>query len=1206
MKKIQSLKAYPVRGKTNKIWLIMKAIFIFLFIGMVQVSGSVYSQQTRLTLKLEDVSVADLIKEIKQISEFDFVYDYDVISSLQNVSVNVNDASVEEILDKCLQNSNLDYKIQDKVILIVPGKNEPEILIPQQPKTITISGKVTDERGEPLPFVNIYIKGDNTQGVVTDQEGNYSITVEEREGLTLVASFIGFVTKEFAVEGRTVINLMLKADIADLGEVVVTGYQSISSERAAGSFKNVNVDKLLEQKTSDNVLNIIEGEVTGLLFEEPGSEGGTPEIVLRGVNNFDSTDPNSLMPLVVIDGFPINGVSDRGSSWGDDFYQIMQNLNPTDIENVSVLKDAAAASIWGAQAANGVIVITTKKGSKSEKPKFTFSSSLSFKAIPDYKDTYSADMETLFELEEWYANNRMRPVSDYNTRANSEGAEIYYAFSKITDPTDEDRANRDAAINELRKNDFIQEYTDLFLRRATQQQYAFSVNQGSDKYNYFASLKYNDQQGTYKRDGSQDYSALINLSTNIAKGIKFSTKLSYAKKDVQSNSPMPYSRFSPYARILGDDGEYLDMIWGTHQSYKDKWESEGNPYSWHYNVKEEHELSDDTREVRNSVFQAKLDLDLIKGLKAELSYNYQHGSNKNEEYQDEKAYDVRRDINRTAIYVATADSDRPWIKTTVPTGETFLPQGGILNGNRYESWSNDYRAMLNYSAFLDAAKEHYVTAIAGIDYREENKENRTFEELFGYDPQSLDYTPVDKFSSYTNWQGSTRSVYTTEAKIVKDRNRYLSNYINASYSLKDKYTLTGSWRLDDSNLFGSSSKYRNVPLWSIGAKWRLARENFINLPILNRLDVRVSYGTGGRIDRDASPFLTIKPGNDKDVPSNSDRSVKDFKNKELRWETTTTINAGIDFALLNNRLSGTIEYYSRYSKDVLGNAPVNHSYGIQYLTRNYGEISNKGFELTLNGNVYKNNDLRWDMSLLMSHNKNMVERYDREATMNTYTAPNFKEGYADSEFYAVRWAGLSETGTAQVYDKDGNIKGINDDLVTYEDLVFMGQATPKYFGSYRNSVSYKGLTLDLLLTYKFGHKFVRNTFGSDALNYGTLKRIHEDAAKRWKKPGDEEHTDVPALSTSYSSEGRFYEGNGDHLVEDASHIRIQSLGLNYRFNDKLFQNNFIEGLSMGVNARNLGLLWKATDKDIDPEYGNYQGTLRNNRATYSFNLKVNF
>ncbi len=1204
----------------SKMWLIMKLTVVMLIIFCLQATGASYSQSQKISMQLEETALVDLFEKLEVETEYRFIYYSPDIKDKLSVSGVFKDASIKDVLDKCLENTGLSYGIDGNHIIIKPAPPKP--VIPQKPKTITITGKVTDENGEPLPYVNIYIKGD-TQGVITDPKGNYSISVEQKEDMVLVASFIGFVTKEFEVAGRTTINLMLSADIADLDEVVVTGYQTISTERATGSFENVKVESVLEQRTATNVMSVLEGEVNGLLFDQTAN-GSAPEISLRGITSFEDGE-NQNMPLLVIDGFPVNnGVSATEAASGvDNIYNIMGNMNPNDIESISVLKDAAAASIWGARAANGVIVITTKRGKKSDKPNFTFTSALSIAEAPDYSDAYYASGSEMLELDKWLFDNSTSAVSapvlddESGRRLYSKGKDLYYNYANGL--ISEGEFN--TIENNLKQNDIVKEYSDLFLRNYTQQQYTLSVSQGSDVFNYYASLNYTDEKSFNKGTGNQSYQTLINLSAEIVKGVKLSTKINYSVRDIENNGADALSNLAPYERILDINGDYVPMnASGPRAFAKDDVVARMGdiPYDWDYNVKRDFDNYDNTTEVRNSDIQVKLDVDILKGLKAELSYNHRYGSREVSDYQNEEIF-----LNRDRYFqYAKFDSDGNF------TGETGYPTGGTLEGSYQSTSSSDYRALLNYSGYLDNSNEHFITAIAGIDYKEDKMNLRDLEKLYGYDPNVLTNSPMDLFQEdYHTWYGEdTRFEGDVSAAVKKDENRYLSNYFNLGYTFKERYNLTGSWRLDDSNLFGSSDKYRNVPLWSVGAKWRMAEENFLNIPFLNRLDLRLSYGTGGRINRSTSPFLTFKRLSNPDFLTNVNYArIQDRRNPELRWETTTTLNAGFDFAMLNNRLSGSFEYYNRYTKDLMGTNPINPTYGVPSLQMNYGEISNKGFDVNLNYRLIQAKDLSWNIGLLMSHNVNKVEEYNGQDYTTRYlsgSTDNVVQGYAIDEVYSYRWAGLSPVdGSPQLYVLDRNpddaavddddqydIIGINDTDVeiTKEDLMYIGHLTPKYYGSLSNSFRYKGLTLDLLLTYKLGHKFRTTSIypNSQISNY-TSSFIHEDAMDRWEKPGDENTTNVPAFTTSSNQNADNFYANSDIMYEDASHIRIQSIGLSYQLDKKILDKTFIKGVTVGANARNLGLLWKATDKDIDPEINNAPGTYRN-RATYSLSLKLNF
>ncbi|WP_421918807.1 SusC/RagA family TonB-linked outer membrane protein [Marinifilum sp.] len=1196
----------------------MKLVLFLTLALSISASAGVYSQNQKVSFAFKDATILEVLNEIKSQTGLSFIYNEDKIQELDHVNVDAFDKTVEEVLYEILDNSNLESRFDENVIMLV--EKSPDLIIEMEQQEIkTIKGKVTDANGRPLPGVSIVIKG-STIGVATDIDGNYSLEFEN-DNVVLVYSFVGMLPQEIKYTGQVMQNVSLLADTETMDEVVVTGYQAISAERATGSFQNVKVEKVLEQRTTTNVVNVLEGEVNGLLFDQT-ADGSTPTISLRGISSFDVGN-NANMPLLVIDGFPVNnGVSSVETSVNeDDIYNIMANMNPNDIESISVLKDAAAASIWGAQAANGVIVITTKKGKKSDKPNFNFSSAFSIREKPNYSDAYMATGSDMLELDKWALDNGLlNPASrtdDTGRDLYSKGKDLYYNYANglITEGV------FNSLETGLKQNDFVKEYSDLFLRNYTQQQYTFSVSQGSDKFQYYASLNYTDEKSFNKGAGSQSYQTLVNLSAEIIKGVKLSTKINYSVRDIENNAAAPLANFTPYERILDNNGDYVDMYSGGPRASvrEEVLAMMGDvPYDWEYNIKRDFDNSDNSSQVRNSDIQVKLDVDILKGLKAELSYNHRHGMREISNYRNEEMYANRDRYFQNAKF----DNAENF------TGKTVYPAGGTLDGSYHSTTSSDYRGLLNYSGYLDNGKEHFVTAIAGIDYKEDKMNHRTLETLWGYDPYSLSSTPLDRYQDqYYNWFNSSRTLSggTGMASTDKDKNRYLSNYFNLGYTFKGRYNLTGSWRLDDSNLFGSSSQYRNVPLWSTGVKWRMAEESFINLPFLNRLDVRVSYGTGGRIDRGSSPFLTFYKQTSPDVYTNLTYSrTKDRRNPELRWETTSTVNAGFDFAMLNNRLSGSFEYYSKYTKDVMGRNQINHTFGAESMLMNYGEISNKGFDISLNYKAIQGKDLSWNIGFLMNHNVNKVEEFSGYEILSDYlSASNYSivEGYAIDELYTYRWAGLSPVdGSPQIYVLDRNpddadvdeddqydIVGVNDDVeITKDDLKYMGHTTPKFFGSLSNSASYKGFTLDVLLTYKFGYKFRASSIRPDEefANLTSLPR-HEDIAKRWRKPGDEQFTNVPALTTGYNLKVSNFYSLSDVLYDDASHIRIQSIGLSYQLDKKILNNTFIKGVTVGANARNLGLLWKATDKDIDPEINNFQGTYRN-RATYSFNLKLNF
>ena len=394
----------------------------------------------------------------------------------------------------------------------------------------------------------------------------------------------------------------------------------------------------------------------------------------------------------------------------------------------------------------------------------------------------------------------------------------------------------------------------------------------------------------------------------------------------------------------------------------------------------------------------------------------------------------------------------------------------------------------------------------------------------------------------------------------------------------------------------------------------MAQEEFMSgISFIDRLDLRVSYGTGGSINRNSSPFLTINIGNDY-YTGNPYASINTIENQELRWEKTETLNYGFDFSVFKNKLSGSIEGYSKYSSDVLTREPLNSTHGVSAYYRNYGEISNKGFNINLNSNL-SFGQFSWLPAFNISHNVNTVEKYDNERTLNNLYGTNFVEGESLTKVYTYRWAGLSEEGAPQVYDVERNevgdiidnyvVVGPDVDIEDVDALEYSGQLAPKYFGSFKNTFTFKGFTVNVLITYKLGHVFRRQLLPLSGMRYSQYSSLHADFDKRWQNPGDELITDVPAMVSNMGGNYSRYYSSSNMRVEDAGHIRLQSIGASYRFDPSLWNNKVVKSALVSFDVRNLGCIWTANEKNIDPERGN--GTwVTDNEPIYSFKLNLTF
>ncbi|WP_223704883.1 TonB-dependent receptor domain-containing protein [Flavobacterium potami] len=472
------------------------------------------------------------------------------------------------------------------------------------------------------------------------------------------------------------------------------------------------------------------------------------------------------------------------------------------------------------------------------------------------------------------------------------------------------------------------------------------------------------------------------------------------------------------------------------------------------------------------------------------------------------------------------------------------------------------------------------------------------------DIPSMNYVDVNGYN-YTLTNGN-------EHKDV--RRRFLSYYANAGYTYKNKYTLTGSARLDDYNNFGVDKRLRRTPLWSTGARWNVKEESFLkDNNFFNSLGLRASYGYNGNINLQVFPFTNISLNNLDNFSQQPYASITEPANPNLRWEKTAILNLGVDFSILNNRLSGTVEYYKKNSKDLIVEFPVSPFYGVQNndLVQNAATLDGHGVDFSLNATILKAKDFSWNSGLVVTYNTTEVtdsrfKNFSQYLNGSGGTPP--VEGYPLGSVFAFRSAGLDATGRTQVYDKAGNIVNSFTSLKDIEDMRYMGTNIPAYFGSFNHTFTYKKLSLYILATYKFDYVMFKPTYGGYVDRSGRLSRydLNTDIDQRWRNPGDEATTSVPGIvGSSGTSLVRYL--SSDNRIMEGDHIRFRELSLKYDLND-LINRGSITGASVTFTARNIGFFWRKNKDGLDPDFLPYTGSNMKlpAMAMYSIGFNVNF
>ncbi|MFS4418679.1 SusC/RagA family TonB-linked outer membrane protein [Maribacter sp. 2307ULW6-5] len=1024
-----------------------------------------------------------------------------------------------------------------------------------------VTGTVTDEDGVPLFGVSIIIEG-TQRGVSTNFDGAYSISA--KSGDVLRFSFLGFEDATVTVDESTTYNVVMKSSSFELAgvDVVSTGYQKISKERATGSIATINTD-VLERKIDQNIISKIVGEAPGVQFDPFIQEKNSIGLVIRGRSSINATTE----PLVVVDGFAIPG----GFS----------TINPNDVETITILKDAAATSIWGIRAANGVIVITTKKGTDKEKlsVNLTINSAVTLKrdifsapfADPSTQVDYQLELFKFGEFSQGRSlfGGELDQFSLFQTNA------VRETMLRLQ-RGDINIATADARINALRNNDGREEYSRMFMRQRTWNQYNLGISAGGERYNINSSLVYNENQGEIVNDRSDQF--ILNVTANYKLTDKlqarFSTNMTHTKdQNGIGTGPVDYlSSYPIFERIVDDNGNYLPMFGGVNIESSQLAQRRGYPYPWTFNLKQESDNNEDTSTNMDIRIQTGLNYQIMKGLNVDLSYQYLYNTNLGRELFNENTFFTRNQVN----FFSQVDENGQVVETPVPVGS-------ILDTDSRSSLDNTFRAQLNYDKSLDEGR-HSINAIAGYEVRKQVTEFNS-DRKFGYDDQSLIFNQPNFNTRYGSPIFDGQNLISPGSNVIFNENRFLSYYGNAAYSYDSRYTISGSMRLDDTNLFGASEQFRNIPLFSVGLKWNLTNEDFFNSGFFQNLNLRGTYGSGGNVDRNTSPFLVARQGRDQGSFLNNYLTISNPPNPTLRLEKTKILNLGIDFSMANGRIFGNVEYYDRQSEDLLARRNISPTLGLSSSFLNVAELYNRGFDIDLGAILVNKGDFRYDIRILYSQNENKITRVDEsnpgEIFLFTQTDANaFVVGEPVDTFYSFRYAGLDRQGNPSFFNENNEIVEVGGDIGAVEALKNEGSRSPNRTGSLTNTITYKNFSLRMLATYSGGNRF---RFGQNYDPRFFPNNVGSDFVSRWQRPGDELLTDVPRVTSPQetSTPLYLYLDESDRNTDDATNIRLQQINFTYQFPKDLVEKLSMRSFSIGLQADNVKV-WNFNKWDVDP------------------------
>lgn len=1031
-----------------------------------------------------------------------------------------------------------------------------------------ITGLVIEANGEPIPGATIYAP-ESSKGAISKVDGSFSIEVPVGEK-TLSVTYVGMSTVVLNLKpDKSYYKVTLYEDVAKLDEVVVTGYQTISKERATGSFAIMGKDDI-SKKLDTSLLKRLEGGIAGLQ-----SRGGS-ELQIRGVTSL----MGSSKPLIVVDGMPLEGD--------------LSSINPSMIERVTVLKDAAAASIYGARAANGVIVINTLSGSKDGGFSLTYNGSVEVTAKPDYGYLNRLSSAQLVDLSEYVMENQLPGLtwSPLSTLKQSfpRFLELYTKRTEGLITDEEYQAERDRLAN----YDNTEEIRSSLLRTGLMQTHNLSMTKSGKDNRFIASVNYagNHPTDVLSNDRSVGFSVrnLTNLSDRLSSDL--SVAGNYARSYSDDGSPnalaMLYSTPS-YLHLRSESGDFLDLPTERSEHSKADLLAKGLE-SEAYNPLRDRSLEWTRGEESYTRINSKLSYKLLAGLALDAQLQVEKGANYSKGYSDATSYTVRQMRNDATVFENDAYV-------------SYIPKGGHLREKRGSMTGYTARLQANYDATI--SEDHRLTALAGTEWRRIHSTS-TSSYLMGYDDISLGTIPYDA-AKLANLEGTqsmsgTYSFHYNEYNGVSDHDdRFVSMYANFSYDYLDRYNLTGSIRIDQSNLFGTDPKIQYKPLWSLGAAWAMHKEDFMKeVTWVDRLTPRLTYGIGGNIPKVGGPYMIVKTGQYGSFNQLSGSVIQTPPNPSLTWERTATLNLGLDFALLHNRISGYIDLYDKATSNLLGTRSADPTLGWANLLMNYGSMNNRGVELTLHTINIQQSDFRWSTDFTFAYNRNRILNVDEpNKSVNGYIMSSYgvqTSGHPVNSLFALPWAGLYKTdeqgkrieqGRPHVYttSPDGKRVAVTE-TQSMSDLIHVGSLTPVWNGGLTNTLEYKDLSLSFLLVYYGGHK-LRNAVapylsGRDFVSAGT--NMNGDLIHAWRKEGDEDNpltTPLLADSTPTEGESASWYGADIHVIP-GDYIKLKNVVLAYRLPATLLRSMRLSDLTLRLQVSDIWL-HAANDKGIDPE-----------------------
>ncbi len=1174
-------------GKIMKLCVMLVCLFSF------SLSATTLAQRERVNMKLQEVSLKQVLEQIREQTKLQFMMSKEQGERVGQISVNVENETVEKVLNEIFAATDLTYVIREDIIVVKER-------LPQRQNPVRIRGIVKDGKGLPLPGVTVMVKGTSV-GVVTDAGGNYSIELPDLKDIRLLFSFIGMKTQDVAYTGQKEIDITLHEEVTQMDEVVITGYQTIDRRKNTSAVTSVKAEDIMRPGVT-SIDQMLEGQIPDLMFmSNSGEVGVVPKLRIRGT----STLIGNREPLWVVDGIvqqdPVN-ISPEELNNPDYINRIgnaIAGLNPQDIERLDILKDAAATALYGAKAANGVIVITTKKGHVG-KPVITYNTNLSYKIRPRYTDRKIDLMNSKerIEFSKYLVNSNYRFPSTMNM-VGYEGLAAKLYAGQIT----HNEFARQLQYLETLNTDWF----DLLTEDAFSHQHTVSISGGSEQVRYYSSVGYAKDNDVIKGNNNERYTVALNLNADLSPRISTSLGIngninsrSYTQDEI---APLDYAyKTSRAIPAYDEQGKY---------AYYQRSESSQNKYN--FNILNEIENSSYEQEGTAFNFNLTLNAKFTDWLNASVIGSYGTSTTDIEGWWGEKSFHVAE--LRQSEYGTAPEKGKD--------SQSKLPFGGELNSKSYRSNNYMVRVQLNLNKYFGADERHNLTG--GLGYEISSTKYKAMESTYrGYYKdrgKQFSQTPLDDYPAYKTWL--EENAYPT---IQDELTNLLSAYATLSYSYGNRFTVNANARIDGSNKFGDQSNDKLLPIWSVSANYNLSDHEWCSRDWIDFLTLKLSFGYQGNMLADQSPVMIIdkKPI---DILYNelvSELAV--YPNPNLRWEKTSSLNSGLAFSVLDRRVQIEGSYYYKRTKDAFLSKTISTVNGMSDYVVNSGTLTNSGFSIAATFIPVRVRDFSWILATSYSRVFNKMETLPGA---NEYELNNFLNGTAlvkdkpVGTFYSYKFIGLNPKDGSPLFDDMRERQADLENLTKYDVyttvLTPTGRREPTMSGNLNNTFTYRNWRLNMNLAYSLGSKVrLFQLFTS----FMPEQNIRKEFVNHWQKPGDERHTNIPDpdcysahWSGSGSNTGKIpliaYNNQdmynyGDHRVVSGNYLKCSTLSLTYEFPSESLQRWKLSRLALNLSGTNLFTICSPKLKGQTPQQSGFANVELTDRPAYTFGLSISF